>query len=50
MILLADKIEPLDRRFLRAAQRVRVGVPVAVDGNQADVLPGLLSPETAPKP
>ena len=49
MLLLANQLEPSIADFARRS-RVRVCVPVAVDGNQADVLPGLLSPETAPKP
>jgi hypothetical protein len=49
MVLVADKVEPPIDDFCRR-HRVRVSVPVAADGNQADVLPGLSSPENPPKP
>jgi len=49
MLLLANQVDPSIADFARRS-RVRVCVPVAADGKQADVLSSLLSPETVPKP
>jgi hypothetical protein len=49
MILLADKVEPTIADFA-GRNHVRVSVPHAVAGNQADALPSFLSPGTEPKP